>query len=71
MKLLSNKKHQASNYASNIRRNDVKQNGMTLIEVMVYSVILSFLLSGFIRYAYDTYFNDINTADKILDAYAQ
>lgn len=51
------------------RSNEIK--GMTLVEVMIYSVLLSFLLSGFIRYAYDTYFNDINTANNILDAYAQ
>lgn len=46
-----------------------KQNGMTLIEVMVYIVLLSVLLAGFINYAYQIHMNNIKLNQEIEDAY--
>lgn len=43
--------------------------GMTLIEVIIYSALLSILLSGFIRYAWTIHFNDIELSHDIEDAY--
>jgi len=46
-------------------------SGFTLIEMMIYVVLLSILLSGFIMYAYSIHIqnidltNDINDAEKI------
>jgi len=46
-------------------------SGFTLIEMMIYIVLLSILLSGFISYAYNIHIqnihltNDINDAEKI------
>lgn len=42
-----------------------KTRGFTLIEVMLYTVLLSFLISGFIRYAYDIHFSDLELTDKM------
>jgi len=42
--------------------------GVTLIEVIIYSFLLSFLLAGFIRYAYDTHLQDIRLMQSIQDA---
>ena len=42
---------------------------MTLIEVMVYIVLLSFLLVGFINYAYQIHMNNIELNHEIEDAY--
>jgi hypothetical protein len=39
--------------------------GITLIEVLLYSALLSFLLSGFIQYAYGIHFGDLQLMDKI------
>lgn len=38
---------------------------MTIIEVLLYTMLLSFLLSGFIRYAYDIHFGDFELIDQI------
>ena len=43
--------------------------GMTLIEVMIYSVLLSVLLAGFIQYVWTTHFNDLKLNDDIENAY--
>jgi prepilin-type N-terminal cleavage/methylation domain-containing protein len=43
--------------------------GMTLIEVIIYSALLSILLAGFIQYAWTIHFNDIKLSHDIEDAY--
>lgn len=40
-------------------------SGMTLIETLIYCILLSFLLSGFIRYAYGVHFSDFEVIDDI------
>ncbi len=51
--------------------NRSSNGGMTLIEVCVYSVLLSFLLAGFIKFSADNYLGDIKTTQQIEDAYEQ
>jgi len=43
--------------------------GFTLIEAMIYTAILSLLIVGFMRYAYDIHINDIELSHEIEDAY--
>ena len=43
--------------------------GFTLIEAMIYTAILSLLIVGFMRYAYDIHFNDIELSHEIEDEY--
>ena len=43
--------------------------GMTLIEVLIYTAMLSFLLSGYIRYAFDLHWSDLKLQDDIYDAF--
>jgi len=45
-----------------------KNNGMTLIEVLMYVALLSMLLSGFIQSAYAMHFADLSLTDDIHDA---
>jgi len=45
------------------------RRGMTLIEVMLYSALLSILLCGFIDTAYSIYIRDVNIMQQI--QYAQ
>jgi hypothetical protein len=42
---------------------------MTLIEVIIYSVLLSFLIIGFINYSYEINMNNIKLNHDIEDAY--
>ncbi len=42
--------------------------GVTLIDALIYSFLLSFLLAGFIRYAYETHLQDIKLIQGIQDA---
>ncbi len=44
---------------------------MTLIEVIIYSILLSMLLAGFIQYAWAVHFNDMKTSHDIEDAYGK
>ncbi len=44
------------------------QNGMTLIEVLIYSVLLSVLMLGFIQYALTIHFNNITLQNDLYDA---
>lgn len=44
-------------------------SGMTLIEVMLYTSLLSLLLAGFIGYAWSVHFTDIKLIHDIEDAY--
>jgi len=44
---------------------------MTLIEVILYTVLLSFLLSGFIQYAYTIHIQNIQLINEIQDSYNQ
>jgi Tfp pilus assembly protein PilV len=41
--------------------------GMTLIEVIIYTVLLSFLMAGFIQYAYAVNINNIQLINEIQD----
>jgi hypothetical protein len=41
---------------------------MTLIEVILYSMLLSMLLAGFIKYVYDIHSNEIKLDLDIKDA---
>ena len=45
-----------------------KCSGMTLIEVMIYVVLLSTLMSTFIRYGYDLHFRNMYLINTINDA---
>jgi len=45
--------------------------GMTLIEVIIYSALLSILLAGFIQYAWTIHFNDIKLSHDIEDDYGK
>ena len=42
--------------------------GETLIEVLIYAFLLSFLLAGFIYFAYATHLQDIQLIHDIEDA---
>ena len=42
--------------------------GITLIEVLIYAFLLSFLLAGFIQYAYSSHLQDIQLIHEIQDA---
>lgn len=42
---------------------------MTLIEVIIYSMLLSILLAGFIQYVWTIHFNDLKLSDDIESAY--
>jgi Tfp pilus assembly protein PilV len=44
--------------------------GMTLIEVLIYIFLLSFLLAGFIQYVYAVQAQDMSLMQNIQDAYA-
>lgn len=41
---------------------------MTLIEVLIYAFLLSFLLSGFIQCAYSIHLQDVHLIHRIQDA---
>ncbi len=41
------------------------QSGMTLVEVIIYSVLLSFLVTGMINFLYSTQMNDAALLDEI------
>ncbi len=45
------------------------RKGMTLIEVLVYTALLSFLLSSFIWYVYIIHVQNIKLIDEINDSY--
>jgi type II secretory pathway pseudopilin PulG len=45
-----------------------RSKGMTLIEVMVFAVLLSFLMAGFLRYAFIIHDQDIRLINDINDA---
>ncbi|MFA6404488.1 MAG: hypothetical protein WCW03_00550 [Candidatus Paceibacterota bacterium] len=45
-----------------------QNKGMTLIEVILYSMLLSMLLAGFIKYVYDIHSNEIKLDLDIKDA---
>ena len=51
-------------------RKRLGDGGLTLIEVLIYSALLSFLLAGFIRFAADLNVSDLKLLDSINDAYA-
>ena len=42
-------------------------DGMTLVEVMIYTALLSFLMSGFIQFAYSLHVSDLQLTDQIND----
>jgi hypothetical protein len=44
--------------------------GATLLETIIYIVLLSFLLSGFMRSVWDLQWQDLQLLDEIQDAYA-
>jgi len=43
-------------------------SGMTLVEVVIYAALLSFLLSGFIQTAYTIHFENIRLSNEIIEA---
>jgi p-aminobenzoyl-glutamate transporter AbgT len=43
--------------------------GQTLIEALIYAMLLSFLISGFIAYAYGIHFRNIRLSDEINNQY--
>ncbi len=45
------------------------QQGITLIEVLIYSALLSLLISGFISCVYGVHIQDIRLIDEINDSY--
>lgn len=45
-----------------------RNEGMTLIEVILYSILLSMLLAGFIKYVYDIHSNEMKLDLEIKDA---
>ena len=49
----------------NMNHQNSTTRGITLIEVLIYSALLSFLLSGFIQYAYGAHFDDLQLMDQI------
>ncbi|OHA24132.1 MAG: hypothetical protein A3B11_01385 [Candidatus Taylorbacteria bacterium RIFCSPLOWO2_01_FULL_44_26] len=46
-----------------------RSNGLTIIEVLIYTSLLSMLLSGFLSYAWIIQTGDIRLIHKINDAY--
>ena len=42
---------------------------MTLIEILIYIALISFLMAGFIRFAYDTGIYSLKLLNDIEDAY--
>lgn len=44
---------------------------MTLIEIIIYSTLISMLLTGFIQYVYQIHFNEIELNQEITDALAE
>jgi len=44
------------------------QKGMTLIEIVIYTFLISFLMAGFIRYAYSINLGNIQLIHDIEDA---
>ena len=42
---------------------------MTLMEVLIYIALLSFLLTGFLQVAFDVNLADLHLIDEIYDAY--
>ena len=48
---------------------DCLNKGSTLIEVIIYTMILSLLLGGFINYSYQVHMNNLKLNDEITDAY--
>ena len=51
------------------KRNLDGSDGMTLIEVMIYIVLLSFLIVSFINYSYEIHMKNIKLNHEIEDAY--
>ncbi len=47
------------------------QQGITLIEVLIYSALLSLLFAGFISCAYGIHMRDLILIDEINDSYTQ
>lgn len=45
----------------------MKNHGMTLIEVLVYASLLSFLISGFIKYSHIIHEKDFHLQNEIQD----
>jgi len=43
----------------------IKNKGFTLIEMVIYSVLLSFLLASFISYAYVVHIRDLKLNNEI------
>gem|GEM_PF-3304114 len=52
-------------------RGMTQRNGMTLIEVLIYITLLSFLLSGFIQYSYSVNLGNIQLIHEIQDKQIQ
>jgi len=44
-------------------------SGMTLIEVTIYSALLSFVIFGFVNFSYQIYFDNLKLNSEIEDAY--
>ena len=38
---------------------------MTIIEILIYATLLSFLMAGFIQYAYAIHWSDLHVTDEI------
>lgn len=52
-----------------IRQSSNQASGLTLIEVVLYCFLLSFLLVGFIRYAIETHLADWKIQDDVIHSY--
>jgi len=48
---------------------EIYNRGLTLVETMLYIVLLSLLLFGFIQFALDTNYQNIKLSHDIEDAY--
>lgn len=42
---------------------------MSLLETTIYAVLLSLLITGLVRFSYDNYFQDVQTAAELQNAY--
>lgn len=45
-----------------------RDSGFTLIEMIIYSTLISMLITGFIRYIYQLHFDEIKLHEEIQDA---
>ncbi len=44
--------------------------GMTLVEVIIYTALLSIIISSLVNYLFSVHFQNISTMNQIFNAYA-